>query len=52
MNDVNFYSKCIEEVRRLYNAYEEAVIVSVGMDENQHSQITFTIIPLKEGVNE
>ena len=46
------YSKCIEEVRRLYGAYEEAVIVSVGMDENQHPQITFTIIRENKGDKE
>ena len=52
MSNTKPYAKCIEEVRKLYNAYEEAVVVSVGKDKNQHIQITFTIIPRKKGDKE
>ena len=38
------YRECIEAIRRLYNAYEEAISVSVGTDKYQNPEIIFTIV--------
>ena len=53
MANANPYRKCIEEIRNLYGAYEEAISVSVGTDKYNNPEILFTIIKKEEkGDNE
>ena len=52
MADVTIYRKCIEALRDVYNAYGEAVSVSVGADQYDNIEITFTIIKNNKGDKE